>query len=307
MNNLKVTGKQEFMGKEIPVVLGGFGEDKRCLCDKTIGEIHNQPEREIRKSILRSIARFNENIDYIDLKSPSSDDDLEKGGNEITTSELLEQLGYSKQQITQAQHIYLLSERGYAKLIKIMDSDLAWEIHDKLIDEYFQLREEAKFNMEDMFTNPDTLIRLATNWKEECEKNKVLQIENVQQKQIIGELKPKADYTDRILKNKSLVTITQIAKDYGMSGQAMNKKLFELGVQYKQKEQWLLYAKYHDKGYTHSETVSIAYADGTTGTKMNTEWTQKGRLFLYELLKKEGILPVIEREEEEQYKEMFTC
>ncbi|MBS6559214.1 MAG: phage antirepressor KilAC domain-containing protein [Clostridiales bacterium] len=113
--------------------------------------------------------------------------------------------------------------------------------------------------------------------------------------QIIGELKPRADYTDKILKNAGLVTMTQIAKDYGMTGQAMNKLLHELGVQYKQSGQWLLYSKYQGMGYTHSETVDITRSDGRPDVKMNTKWTQKGRLFLYNLLKENGIVPVIEQ------------
>lgn len=120
------------------------------------------------------------------------------------------------------------------------------------------------------------------------------------QAQIIGELKPKADYTDRILQSKELVAITQIAKDYGMSGQAMNKQLHELGVIYKLGEQWLLYSRWQAKGYTHSETVPIKHSDGTGDVKMNTKWAQKGRLFLYEFLKKHGVLPVIEQNRDEK-------
>lgn len=114
--------------------------------------------------------------------------------------------------------------------------------------------------------------------------------------QLIGELKPKADYTDLILNNKGLVTITQIAKDYGMSGQEMNELLHGLGVQYKQSGQWLLYKDYHDKGYTHSVTVNFTRSDGRPDIKMNTKWTQKGRLFMYNLLKDNGYLPIIEQE-----------
>lgn len=124
-----------------------------------------------------------------------------------------------------------------------------------------------------------------------------LESENVRQKQLIGELKPKADYVDTILRNKGLVTITQISKDYGMSGRAMNKLLAEMGIQYKQSGQWLLYSKYHDKGYTHSETINITRSDGRSDVTMETKWTQKGRLYLYERLKKEGVLPLIERAE----------
>lgn len=129
---LTLRGKQDFMGKEIPVVLGGFGENKKCLADKTIAEIHNQPVFEIRRRIGDNIKRFTQNVDFIDLKQRMG---------ESHTSEFLLKLGYAKQSITQAEHIYILSERGYAKLIKIMDTDLAWDIHDKLIDEYFELRD----------------------------------------------------------------------------------------------------------------------------------------------------------------------
>ena len=116
--------------------------------------------------------------------------------------------------------------------------------------------------------------------------------------QIIGQLKPKVDYLDRILKSKSLVTITQIAKDYGMSGVRLNKLLHELRIQYKQSDQWLLYEDYQDKGYTHSETILIEDVPGMEKVVMITKWTQKGRVFLYNLLKSKNILPVIERESE---------
>lgn len=124
----------------------------------------------------------------------------------------------------------------------------------------------------------------------------VLQIESAQQKQLIGELKPKVDYLDRILKNKSIMTVTAIAKDYGMSAAQFNKKLYKLGIQFKQSRQWFLYSKYQDCGYTHSKTTEITHKDGTTEIRLNTEWTQKGRLFLYEILKKNEIIPVIEKE-----------
>lgn len=132
MNELKVIGIQNFMGLEIPVVLGGFGEGKKCISDKTVAEIHGMEVRNVRARINDNIKRFSENVDLIDLKQRAC---------EISTLELLLNMGYAKQSITQADHIYILSERGYVKLIKIMDTDLAWEVHDKLIDEYFEMRE----------------------------------------------------------------------------------------------------------------------------------------------------------------------
>lgn len=117
----------------------------------------------------------------------------------------------------------------------------------------------------------------------------------IEQQQIITELQPKANYVDKILQSKSLVTITQIAKDYGMSGRRMNQILKELKIQYKVGVQWVLYSKYQNNGYVHSRTIDITRSDGRPDVTMQTEWTQKGRLFLYEELKKHGYVPVIEQ------------
>lgn len=144
--------------------------------------------------------------------------------------------------------------------------------------------------IEEVLTNPDTIIKLATQLKEEREGRLLAE-------QQVNELKPKATYYDRILSNPSLVTVTVIAKDYGMSGSEMNKKLHELGVQFKQGNIWLLYAKYQKLGWTHSETHMVRRADGTEKAVVNTKWTQKGRLGLYELLKLNDVLPLIERDE----------
>ena len=147
--------------------------------------------------------------------------------------------------------------------------------------------------VEKEFNSPEKIMARALRIADETINN--LKLDNKIKDQRIGELKPKADYVDAILKNKSLVTITQISKDYGLTGTAMNNKLHELGIQYKQSEQWLLYKAYQDKGYTFSETIDIVRSDGRPDIKMNTKWTQKGRLFLYELLKENSILPSIEK------------
>ena len=112
------------------------------------------------------------------------------------------------------------------------------------------------------------------------------------QAQQISEMQPKASYYDLILQNKSTLPITKIAKDYGMSGRKMNDLLHDLGIQYKMGKTWILYQEYADQGYTQSRTFAI----DDEKSAMHTYWTQKGRLFLYDLLKsKKGILPVIER------------
>jgi len=112
-----------------------------------------------------------------------------------------------------------------------------------------------------------------------------------QQSQQLSELQPKATYYDLILQNDSLLSVTQIAKDYGMSAKKLNRLLEEEKVQYKQSGQWFLYQKYADKGYTSSKTT-VLDADRSV---MHTYWTQQGRLFIYSLLKNKGHLPLIEQ------------
>ena len=163
----------------------------------------------------------------------------------------------------------------------------------KQIRQYF-LELERKWN------SPEAVMNRALEYSRKqvqalLQTNEKLELENKMKDQQLNELKPKADYYDQILQSKSLVLISQIAKDYGYGAPTMNKKLHELGVQYKQGGQWLLYSKYQNKGYTHSRTINITRSDGRSDVRMQTEWTQKGRLFLYELLKKNGILPIIEQ------------
>ena len=109
-------------------------------------------------------------------------------------------------------------------------------------------------------------------------------------------LEPKAEYTDDVLNSEGLFSTNQIAGDFGLSAQELNKKLKELGVQYKQSGQWLLYSKYRGKGYLGSATCTIGKENKYS--KMYSKWTQKGRMFIYELLKKEGIYPIPKKEKE---------
>ena len=125
--------------------------------------------------------------------------------------------------------------------------------------------------------------------------NARLEGENVQLTAENQELRHDKNYLDLIMRSKALLTISQIAQDYGMSGKAMNKKLAEMGVQYSINGQWILYAKYKDCGYVSSRSIDITRSDGSPDVVLHTEWTQAGRKFLYELLKKNNIIPLIEK------------
>ncbi|EOD7438006.1 phage antirepressor KilAC domain-containing protein [Enterococcus faecium] len=145
--------------------------------------------------------------------------------------------------------------------------------------------------VEEVLLNPDTIIQLATQLKEERTGRLIAE-------QKIAEYEPKISYLDSILSSTDSVTISQIAADYGMSPQQMNKLLHKLGIQKKVGNQWLLCKKHMRQGYTKSHTTEIPKSDGGTKVVMNTKWTQKGRLFIYESLKKEGYIPEIDLLEE---------
>lgn len=119
---------------------------------------------------------------------------------------------------------------------------------------------------------------------------KLLEIETKPLIETIEKQQPKVDYANKVLESNSTYNITQIAKDYGLSARSLNSVLHDLGIQYKSGNQWVLYSKYQDKGYTESytDTNDNGYAFTTT------KWTQKGRMFLYEILKANGYIPVKE-------------
>lgn len=120
--------------------------------------------------------------------------------------------------------------------------------------------------------------------------------ENMELGNKITEMLPKVSYYDQILQSNSTMTITQIAQDYGMSAVRMNKELESMRIQHKVRGQWILYGKFLTGGYVHSRAVDIIRSDGRHDVKYNTEWTTKGRIFLYDALKAKGILPLIEQE-----------
>jgi len=149
--------------------------------------------------------------------------------------------------------------------------------------------------IEKLINNPDLVIELATALKEEREKSKALENEVVIKNQQIMELKPKASYYDLILNCKDLISTTVIAKDYGWTAKDLNLYLSKAKIQFKKSGIWLLYQKYARKGYTSTRTYNYKSKDGTEHTRVHTYWTQKGRLFIYDLLKNKGVLPLIER------------
>ena len=135
---------------------------------------------------------------------------------------------------------------------------------------------------------------LESKAKELQQQNRVLESKNILLEEITAQQKPLTDYARIILSSTQTVTITQIAQDYGMGPVRMNQLLFRLHIQHKVGGQWILYIPYLNKGYVQSFSSYFVKENGEVQVKVHTRWTQSGRLFLYEELKKAGVLPLIE-------------
>ena len=158
------------------------------------------------------------------------------------------------------------------------------------------IRRHGMYATNELLDNPDLLIEAATRIKVQREKIAALETTVAVQSQQLAEAAPKVSYYDLILNCKDLISISKIAKDYGMSAVKMNDLLRDMGIQYRQGNVWLLYQKYAAQGYTSTKTHEYIGSDGTNHAKTATYWTQKGRLFIYNKLKDNGIVPTIERE-----------
>ena len=192
------------------------------------------------------------------------------------------------------QEINFIPEGDIYRLIIRSKLPSAEKFENWVMDEVLpQLRQTGSYSMtkQDSYMIEDPIER-AKRWIEEQEEKKKLEVMNAAKDQVICELQPKADFANDILLSPGTVTITQIAKDYGMRGAEMNNLLHKLRIQYKVNGQWVLYAKYDDKGYTKSCTKKIKNTYGKSESIVYTRWTEEGRKFLNELLKNEGIYPI---------------
>ncbi|GHU52867.1 phage antirepressor KilAC domain-containing protein [Clostridia bacterium] len=166
-----------------------------------------------------------------------------------------------------------------------------WVTHEVLPS----IRKHGMYAADELLANPDLLIAALNSLKAERERNATLVTTVSVQNQQISEMSPKASYYDLILQCKGVIPTTTIAKDYGKSAIWFNGKLHELRVQFKVGKTWVLYQKHAEMGYTQTKTHEYVNSQGQPDSKVHTYWTQKGRLFLYGLLKENGVYPLIER------------
>ena len=215
--------------------------------------------------------------------------------------QMFEESTYINEQ-NKTQPMYLMNRDGFTLLAMGFTGTKAMEFKIDYINAFNKMESKIKKSIAVLpdFTDP---AEAAMAWAKEYKEKKVLAIENkkleeenIQLAAENQELKHDKNYLDLIMRSKALLTISQIAQDYGMSGKALNKQLAQMGIQYSINGQWILYAKYKDCGYVSSRSIDITRADGRPDVVLHTEWTQAGRKFLYEELKKQGIIPMLERD-----------
>ena len=258
MNELKIFENPDF-GKVRTMEING----EPYFVGKDVAEIlgYSNPQKAIREHV----------------------DDDDKGVNEMVTP-------------GGAQQLVCINESGLYSLILSSKLPKAKEFKRWVTSEVLpSIRKHGLYATEELISNPDIAIAAFQALKEEREKNRKLADTVAVQNQQIAELQPKASYYDVVLNCKDLLSITEIAKDYGKSAKWLNNYLHENKVQYKQGNTWLLYQNHAEKGYTNTKTQTFNGNDGNVHTKVHTYWTQKGRLFIYDLLKSKGIVPIIER------------
>lgn len=214
---------------------------------------------------------------------------------------MFEESTYINEQNGQEYPMFIMNRDGFTLLAMGFTGKQAMKFKLDYISEFNKMEDVIKNSIVSLpnFANPAEAARA---WAEQYEQRQLEQkradeaeLQVLQLTAEVEKMQPKVSYYDMILNNKSTVLVTQIAQDYGMSAKAFNKLLNELHIQHKVNDQWILYAEFLGQGYVHSQPVDIQLKDGSTYVKYNTEWTQKGRLFLYDTLKQHGILPLIEK------------
>ena len=254
-----------------------FGESRQTMSSLEIAKLTGKPHNDVMKAI-RAMEPSWEKVSQGKFSLSSRKVEQPNGGIRE----------YPCYELTKTECLYVatkFNDEARAKLV------LRWE--------ELEQKQRAQMLQLPNFTDPaEAAIAWAKEYKEKkvlAIENKKLEEENIQLAAENQELKHDKNYLDLIMRSKALLTISQIAQDYGMSGKALNKKLADMGIQYSINGQWILYAKYKDCGYVSSRSIDITRADGRPDVVLHTEWTQAGRKFLYEELKKQGIIPMLER------------
>ena len=262
MEGIKNIGLVTVCGFKFTGVSGGFGEDKKAMLVKDIAKIHGREVGYVNRLISNNRERFRDGIDIIDLKTNASE------------ASVL-QLGITKAEYGNANNIYLLSERGYSKLLKIMDDDLAWDIYDQLVDDYFNMREQRRI--------PQTYAEALRAYADEVEESERLKAENEKQQLLLAEQQPKVEVYDTAMSTDGLLSFKQVADIIAIKGLGRNKLM-----EFLRSRRVLLdglnknkpAGKYVDAGYFKEVVVTYDNGYGKNNNTTTTYVTPEGLAFI---------------------------
>ena len=220
---------------------------------------------------------------------------------------MFEEMTYINEQNKQSYPMFIMNQDGFTLLAMGFNGKKAMEFKLKYIEAFNAMKRQIEQSnpsvpqnyleaLKSLVKSEEEKQQLALENKKQQETILTISKENMELGNKITDMLPKVSYYDKILQSNATMTITQIAQDYGMSAIKMNKELESMRIQHKMRGQWILFAQFLKGGYVHSRAVDIVRSDGSHDVKYNTEWTTKGRIFLYEALKAKGILPLIEQE-----------
>ena len=262
----------------VPTIIVQSGQ--RVLTTAQLAEMYDASTETIYQNFSRNKERYQEGKHFYHLTG----EELKCFKDNLTNCQVV---------ADRTPSLYLWTEHGALLHAKSLNTDKAWEVYEFLVDSYFRTEKQDSYLIEDK-------IKRAERWIQEQQEKKALETTVTIQAQQIAELQPKASYYDLVLNCSDLLSTTVIAKDYGQSAYWLNSLLEQKGIQYHDTDIWLLYAKYARMGLTSTKTHTYYDYSGQLHMKPHTYWTPKGRLFIYDLLKKDGILPIIETMQEEE-------
>jgi phage antirepressor YoqD-like protein len=262
----------------VPTIIEQSGQ--RVLTTAQLAEAYDTTEKRISENFVRNKEHYQEGKHFYYLDGE-------------VLKEFLQSANCGTQNENKVRSLYLWTEHGALLHAKSLNTDKAWEVYEFLVDSYFRTEKQDSYLIDDK-------IKRAERWIQEQQEKKALETTVTIQAQQIAELQPKASYYDLVLNCSDLLSTTVIAKDYGQSAYWLNSLLEQKGIQYHDTDIWLLYAKYARMGLTSTKTHTYYDYSGQLHMKPHTYWTPKGRLFIYDLLKKDGILPIIETMQEEE-------
>lgn len=207
MYKIIIEGKQKFMGKEIPVISGGFGEGCKVISINTIAKIHDAQVKKINELINNNIDEFEDGVDILDLKQDENSKVLAKDLGLLTSNG--------------QKYCYLLSEQGYMLLVGFMKTDKAKEIRKQLRREYFAMREVISSQEQlrnklllQLFSNDEMMVANAHK--------KLLDLETKPLLEKIEAIEPMADKYNIYLDVDGLTDIATFSKNLGVKSLGRN-------------------------------------------------------------------------------------